>query len=153
MLNKWQPTGHISELPGTWQRPRPHVQPMAAVHPSLVEKLSSLNGLEMFQEIYVFHDKYPIVLFKKRSETGKLSEYARPAPKPWLKAFRASSHSPSHSLLITPTSSPFTLSPWVPYLQEFLATKIDTFKDGVRMSCSRFKGISQSKGIKPTNLL
>lgn len=57
-------TRHIPELTSTWQRPGLHVQPVAALHPSVVKQLCPFDVFPVAEEITILHDKNAIILFE-----------------------------------------------------------------------------------------
>ena len=57
-------TRNIPKLPSTRQRPSPNVQPVAALHPSIIKQLCPFDAFPVGEEIAILHNKNAVILLK-----------------------------------------------------------------------------------------
>jgi hypothetical protein len=130
-------TRHVSKLPGTWQRPGFNVEPMATLHPSIIEQLCPFNAFPVAKEIAILHNKNAIVLLgaiRTLKTTHICQTYAERVVQGFqcvepviAPLFRA----------VTPPACPFTSTPRIPNLKEPFPAEFNSCKNSVCMICHK----------------
>lgn len=70
-------TGNVAKLPRAEQRQRAHVEPVAALHPTIIEELRAFYNLPVLQKVGIFHDKHAVIL-SDTSATRHIQELETP---------------------------------------------------------------------------
>lgn len=87
---------------------------MAALDPRIIEQLCPIEITKRFEKVAVFHYENTVVSESMVEGVESIKPFSVPL-------FAA----------ITPASSPLVITPWVPDLEEPLASEFDSFYDGI----------------------